>query len=295
MKQHATRPQGPFKAALSRVYGAQPAEDVIDWLAQDLRRRCRQAGPPYEAGAYARALGVSIERSAMTASGALEGWEHGQSKIMLPEASKNYAPCRRRENFTIAHELGHHLIRSHLAGYVPSTVLRRGHPEEEYLCNRFAAELLLPRNFVAAMVRKYGLTPSVVLWLRDRSDLSLQVVVRKLNDMFVRAFMAVLWEKRGNTLTANWVIPVVRGIFELPRTGNSTAERALTTSGEQVGWDSFLLAARRARWKCRSLRLGTSTSVLTLGVRQGSGLTLGPIAPLPHEQVAADQEQLMLF
>lgn len=295
MRQRSTRSQGPFKAALSRVYGAQPAEDVVDWLAQDLRRRCRQAGPPYEVRAYAQALGVAIERSAITGSGALEGWEQGRSKIMLPEASRSYEPCRRRENFTIAHELGHHLIRRHLAGYVPSTLLRRGHPEEEYLCNRFAAELLLPKNFVAAMVRKHGLTPSLVLWLRDRSDLSLQVVVRKLNDIFMRVFMAALWEKRDRALTAKWVIPAVRGVFELPRTGNSTAERALTSTGEHAGWDTFLLDARRSRWKCRSLRLGSSTTVLTIGVRQGSGVTLGAIAPLPDENGTREAKQLDLF
>ena len=74
------------------------------------------------------------------------------------------------------------MIRNQLDGSVPVAVLEGGHPEEEYLCNLFAAELLVPRSFLLRAIHKFGLTPSVVLWLGDVCDVSSRVVTRRLGD-----------------------------------------------------------------------------------------------------------------
>ena len=54
---------------------------------------------------------------------------------------------RRRERFTLAHELGHALIPWHLGVMTCHTDWRNPDPEEVE-ANRFASELLLPRAYV---------------------------------------------------------------------------------------------------------------------------------------------------
>lgn len=85
-----------------------------------------------------------------------------------------------RQRFTIAHELGHHLMHRSmlLAGvHVDKGVLRRdaesstGEVADEIQANAFAAELLMPRHFLQP-------------FLSQSIDVENELVVQKLADMF---------------------------------------------------------------------------------------------------------------
>lgn len=281
-----------FRNGLSRIYNGS-AEDAILSIAEGLRRRHFQDGPPFDPRAFASSLGVPIERDRVTGSGALDGWSTGKPRIVLPPARPDTIG-RRRENFTIAHELGHFLVRTQLEGCVPSRVLDGGHPEEEYLCNVFAAELLVPRRYFLNIIRTHGLTPAAILWLSEMCDVTTRVITRRIADVCGEQFIGIRWQRRGTIPECSWAEPRVAGTFEVPRTGRSTVERALQTSDEQEGLDTFLCGPRRVRWRCLSLRVGSSASVLTVGLRSATTLTLGSICALPDPR-RFSLPQLRLF
>ena len=288
-----TRTAGPFRSALSRMYGYRSAESVVYWMAEDLRRRHASAEPPFDPRELARCLGVSIERRHLHASGALDRLRDGQARILLPHFGSENGSSRRRENFTIAHEIGHLIIRNHLDGALPASLLEGGHRDEEYFCDIFASELLVPRSSFMKLVRRHGLTPTVILWLRDQFDVSTQVVVRKLADALRHQFIGILWEATSRSIKATWTSPPGRPLPELPCTGHSSVERAANSSAEQAGKDTFIIGDKRSNWKCISKRIGSSSSILTVGLRAGCGITLGALLPLPSSTQHA--EQLTLF
>jgi hypothetical protein len=213
----------------------------------------------------------------------LDGWSTERPRIILPEPATTTIG-RRRENFTIAHELGHLLIRTKLEGCVPAAVLGRGHPDEEYFCNAFAAELLVPRGYVRRTVEKYGLTPKVVVWLSDMCDVTTRVIARRLSDAYQEEFLGIRWQRRGHLPECTWSEPYSDRVFEVPRTGRSTVERALETDDEHEGWDTFLCGARRVRWRCLSQRVGSPGMILTVGLRSGASVTLGSLGALPDQR-----------
>ena len=75
--------------------------------------------------------------------------------------NSNHAPTRKR--FTIAHELGHLLLHPKSGVHVDQAIVQMrdarasaGVDEDEMEANRFAAELLMPRNFLEADLEALG-------------------------------------------------------------------------------------------------------------------------------------------
>jgi Zn-dependent peptidase ImmA (M78 family) len=75
--------------------------------------------------------------------------------------NSNHAPPRKR--FTIAHELGHHLLHPKSGVHLDQAIVQMrdarasaGVDDEEMEANRFAAELLMPRNFLEADLEALG-------------------------------------------------------------------------------------------------------------------------------------------
>lgn len=97
----------------------------------------------------------------------------------------NHAPTRKR--FTVAHELAHLLLHTQEGVHVDYAVLKmrdsrasEGSDEDEIEANRFAAEILMPRDFlvadlaalgpicaddekaIASLAKKYGVSPQAM-------------------------------------------------------------------------------------------------------------------------------------
>lgn len=124
----------------------------------ELLRKYQVLAPPVPVEEIARGEGAQIARHRF------DGWESG---FILRDGHQviigvNTRTSRRRQRFTIAHEIGHLLLhegtlivdhavrinwRDDISGMATDT--------EEIQANTFAAELLMPRDFIIDSVVKY--------------------------------------------------------------------------------------------------------------------------------------------
>src|SRR5262245_30533845 len=135
---------GPTALGLQRLFGRSPWALFASRI-QSLRVDHEITGPPFDPFRFAQALGVSVEFcDGLTLDGKLTKTREGQLLVRL---RRNQHPARMR--FTLAHELAHAFFYEDLA----SLDQKEGHSkalvsyddEEERLCDRAAAEMLMPR------------------------------------------------------------------------------------------------------------------------------------------------------
>ena len=138
-------------------------------------RLVRASGLPIDPAALASQEGIAVDRvRSLPEAGRIE-WVEDQLRILVRQAD---GPQRRR--FTIAHELGHHFLFG-----VEKVATRHYSTEEEARCNRFAANLLMPRrSFKNAKGALLGMALSAVtLSLRERFDVSLPAIMSRMEEL----------------------------------------------------------------------------------------------------------------
>ena len=115
-----------------------------------------------------------VQAAALTESGRIE-WTSGGLRIAL---RKQDGPQRQR--FTLAHELGHHLIFG-----VGREGARTYSHEEEKRCDRFASALLMPEDRFKGLLRYHRNLSrlSAARELASQFDVSLQAAVARLDDL----------------------------------------------------------------------------------------------------------------
>jgi hypothetical protein len=191
------RPKGDFSAALSRLYNGQSASSVVRSFALDLLLTSKLRNPPFSPFEFAKLLGIAIEYRNVAAEGIFVHGATTSPKIFLPPPSAFEADVtRRRRNFTLAHEIGHYLIRRALTGFVPSSAFETESPEEEFLCDNFAAELLMPTSVMLVDVKK-GTDPLSLLFLTERYDVSLTALLCRANKLCKGYLSAIIWYRKG--------------------------------------------------------------------------------------------------
>ncbi len=126
--------------------------------ARELLRKYYVLAPPVPVEKIARGEGAQIARHRF------EGWESG---FILRDGRQtiigvNTRTSRRRQRFTIAHEIGHFLL--HEGALIVDHAVRVNWRDEvsgmatdteEIEANTFAAELLMPREFVINKLEEY--------------------------------------------------------------------------------------------------------------------------------------------
>lgn len=121
--------------------------------AQAVLKQTQQLRPPIDLGRVAESLNIHIQETALddTLSG-LAFLKDGRRFVVVNEA---HAETRKR--FTIAHEIGHHVLHTAMLEggvHVDKRVLRRdqasatGYNLVEIEANNFAAELLMPTQWI---------------------------------------------------------------------------------------------------------------------------------------------------
>jgi len=209
---------------------------------------------------------LPIVRTDLTTAGGLADWDTSASRILLPRQAPVQQGQRRRERFTIAHEIGHFVLRRYLRDSVPAHFFNTHNAEEEYLCNVFAGELLMPTQQLYRDAERFGLTARGVLLLQERYDVSLPVLSIKLAELFGNALFLSVWEGHDDGFTATTVAPRTKEHVELAKSEGTTIHLAALSQQEQSGIDTFYIGGRQARWKCWSIAVGFRR-VLAVGLR----------------------------
>ena len=135
------------------------SDAVIQRKANDLLRKSGVEAPPVPIVAVAEALGATIlfENVSDDISGGLYRRPEG------PAIGVNAQHHPNRQRFTIAHEIGH-LVLHESEDYFIDRTFRRDSvssaaiDEVEIEANKFAAALLMPKNYVQASVEAYAQT-----------------------------------------------------------------------------------------------------------------------------------------
>lgn len=128
-------------------------------------------------------LGIELKAAFLTTgiSGMLE--KSGESFLLTVNASDPDT----RQRFTIAHELGHYMLHRHLVGdgldddrAYRSTEVGKYHntligPKEEREANKFAANLLMPREAITREKEKVGATVASMATLFGVSEHAMSI------------------------------------------------------------------------------------------------------------------------
>lgn len=152
--------------------GRRAATQLGDRLGSRLIRNSHQ---PVDVHTFAKSQGIEVvQASALAESGRIE-WTSSGLRVALSEKESP-----RRQRFTLAHELGHHLIFG-----IDKREARAYSGEEETRCDGFAAALLMPKQtFSCAFNSRQRLPPvSVVRELADDFGVSLLAAMRRLRDL----------------------------------------------------------------------------------------------------------------
>jgi len=167
--------------------------------AQRLLAVAEVTGPPVDVERLSRLLGVReiIPIGFTSTDACLLPGRNGHTILIKRTASE------RRRRFSIAHELGHILLRAR------STKFRGGNREraaqEERLCDEIAAELLMPE----ALFRRemMGVKPSVeaICDLAKRFDTAIEPAAIRFGKLGGNSVQVVCWQRQAHSLTAKWV------------------------------------------------------------------------------------------
>lgn len=150
--------------------------------------------PPVRLERIAKSRGIKVRRVRMPGSD-MSGFVLRKGGEVVIGVNASHPPTRQR--FTLAHELGHVMLHSPIeeAWHIDrrfgvkfrDEVSSKGTDPEEREANLFAAELLMPRQFVAADLadeESIDLEDSVFLMrLADRYGVSLQALLFRLANL----------------------------------------------------------------------------------------------------------------
>jgi len=138
---------------------------------------------------------------------------------------------RRRQQFTLLHELGHHIQKTNLE--LGTRVVEHREPEafEDACCDAFAAQLLLPDDLVDSHISNRGPTVSTAVDLFESSSASRAAICVRLANRLQSAGVVVVVDEDGMVTFA-----AARGGLYPPARGSNQTENPLVRAAlEAVG------------------------------------------------------------
>jgi len=214
-----------------------------------------EATPPYDPRQAAERLGLRVDFRSVEAKGLLESEDPKEGRILIGLTADRRPPTIERQNFLVAHELGHFLLRGELHKRVPPDFFATESPDEEWLCNQFAAEFLMPANGFGAALRRAPGDPESLLALCKRHSVSIKAgVIRayELTRLWDKSFVAVFWKCSGSNLTKEWSVPG-DGVTFCGDT--SLISDASKSNMETAGYRLVTLKGEKRRLWCRTVSL----------------------------------------
>lgn len=259
-------------SALLQSQGEDSVSKAIRRLVMSVRQETDQFDIPVAPTRIANRLGLRVEALAFEAEGALdEGCPDGP-RILVRRTDRSTKSNRHRRKFTVAHELGHFILRRELRPLVHPDVFSDDNDAEERLCDRFAAELLMPMDAILPQLLQHATSPTQLLRIARNYDVSVQALVSRVagaRSKRADLYCAIIWRKQGDMFRPQWSYPRSMSGAILCDTGGTSVEKSVQYPEEQSGNDTLLLDGTRVRVQSRTCRLGTSAHelFLTIGVR----------------------------
>ena len=156
--------------------------------ASDLLRQCKVTQPPVDVEFIARGLRIVLRRVGFAKD--VSGLLARKGDMVLLGVNRTDSPTRQR--FSIAHEIGHFVLHEPKPIFVDGVTLRfrnskssQGDDREEIEANAFAAELLMPEEFVRRDMAELGnvIDENEIGDLAKRYGVSLQAFVYRLTNL----------------------------------------------------------------------------------------------------------------
>jgi hypothetical protein len=154
-----------------------------------------------------------------------------------------------RRRFTFAHEAAHWLLHGPVLDEELKSLLRRSYDSEEYLCDKLAAALLLPLDWVRGIADQ----PRDLTSLRTiaaQAEVSLSATLVRLRDVLGWRLTLYQWAKDGH----HWVLTGEAGL--LP------AQQGLLRTTEETELELERLASRDTSRDGLGVRLGSAETRL---------------------------------
>lgn len=205
-------------------------------------------------------LGLSVEEMDEVPERGSGGWCDGAS--FVDEGRIMFRPTLGlRENFTICHELAHHLLRRD--DDAMDWVYDRDDPDDalETLCDKVAAALLVPHALVNETVAELGFTAEALVWLYDFTSASRHCCAIALVDQMPSlGFVAVIdpetqkvWvsAKKGDTSPSAYrgqVVPPTHALQRLTDDNEHIRMKSWWPRGANDRCTYYLDARRAGRW-----------------------------------------------
>jgi hypothetical protein len=243
--------------------------------------------PPFSAFLIADALGVAVRYEEMedegycTTRGQLvqASFQRGKRQV-IAQGDKN-APVivlRRirtldtavhsRQQFTLAHELGHLVLRSLVSRHYPEYEFETDDREEEAFCNAFAGELLIPTALVLVDLRERGVSAESLLELRRIYRVSLQCMLVKVGFLFADLLVIGIHTRNGRGLELSFATPCKNRHFFDAGGILGLVERAIQGCRTQTETHEVLGDGSRSRWVVHSSPIHDGHRAMTLMVRR---------------------------
>lgn len=158
--------------------------------AQELLQQHGITTAPINVEGLATSLGIQIRRTPTTDD--VSGFLYSKSGSTVIGVNALHHPNRQR--FTIAHELGHHLLHNFEDVHVDQFVMKlrsgassTGEHVEEIEANRFAAELLIPERILLQEITRLGVQDlsddNAMQQLAKQFQVSVQAMANRLTSL----------------------------------------------------------------------------------------------------------------
>ena len=177
-----------YEALLAR-FGASNLTDACEGLLDSISHR-RRLGSDADLDALVQELNVEIVIADRERFEGRYSWDESGDCITLTKQQN-----RSRARFTLAHELGHCILKrsfegTHAAGqrFRTNRITPSERNEEERLANAIAAELLMPRRVLIDAIRFETLSWQLVASLCKRFQVSRESAIRRLAEITAAPF-----------------------------------------------------------------------------------------------------------
>jgi Zn-dependent peptidase ImmA (M78 family) len=246
-----------FSEALTRLFRGRCAARAL------AQRATVGASGPVQPEQVAEQLGIRIVWEDICAQ-AQYRVQNGTPVIVLNRSYLDSMSSSAQQRFVLAHEIGHHMLREEIKEVWPRFVFSSDDPLEETLCDRFAAELLMPAPLMASELRRTELLPHRLLDLAKQYGVTLEAVLLRAVELLGAIVRPIIWARDGAQWCVRWTAnPRERQVLFCD-TGRTPIERSFETLQPQAGTADLLFDGKRQRFATVALRLRNTSTVVSL-------------------------------